>query len=105
MLVPLETLEGWQDAPPVSALEALGLFVGAPVLVTILIAIYVMITSKRERRLAAESGVIEPLWLGGGESRGPMLESGVEPATSNKTAALRAAAPEEERPGGASARW
>lgn len=105
MLVPLETLEGWQDAPPVGALEALGLLVGLPIAATVVIIIYVMITSKREQRLAAESGVIEPLWLGGGESRGPMLESGIEPATSNKTAARRAHAPEEERPGGASARW
>lgn len=105
MLVPLQqTLEGWPDAPVPSVTAQLGLLIGIPVVATVLIAIYVILTQRRERRLIAEAGVVEPLWLGGGESRGPMLESGFEAATSTKVAALRAK-PEDESTGGASARW
>lgn len=111
MLVPLETLEGWPDVETPSVVEQLSLFIGIPLVATILIAIYVVLTRKRESRLAAESGVVEPAWLGGGNTDGPVLESGVESATSNKTAALRAgptprrAETEDEPTGGASARW
>lgn len=114
MLVPLQhTLEGWPDAPIPSITEQLMLYMGAPALITLGIVVYVLLTQKREARLAAEAGVVEPAWLGGGKTDGPVLESGVEAATSNKTSALREgdsspprrAAAEDGATGGASARW
>lgn len=91
MLVPLQTLEGWPDSPVPTVVQQLGLLLGIPLVATLAIVVYVVLTQKRERRLVGRSAVIEPLWLGGGQTMGPMLESGVEPATSNKSAAMRAA--------------
>jgi hypothetical protein len=104
MLVPLETLEGWPAAAKPGALEVLGLLIGLPIAATVLIVIYVALTGKRERRLAYQSKVVEPLWLGGGDHAGSVQDSGVEPATSTKAAALRSGASDEST-GGASARW
>jgi len=106
MLVPLQqTLEGWPDARVPSVPEQLAIYMGVPALLTLAIVVYVLITRKREQRYITGAGAaVEPAWLGGGETSAPVLESGVEPATSNKTAALRAGT-QDEPTGGASGRW
>lgn len=48
MLMPLETLPGWPAAPDPSILQALGLLIGAPLVLGLLIAAGTYLSATRE---------------------------------------------------------
>lgn len=65
MLVPLETLSGWPPAPDPSVLQVLGLLVGFPALVFIVIYAIAQIGSARQAARGTGVGVTDPVWVGG----------------------------------------
>ena len=68
MLVPLETLSGWPQAPDPSVLQVLGLLVGLPLLVFfIVVAISKIVTTAHARRGDIVQAT-DPLWVGAHES-------------------------------------
>jgi hypothetical protein len=93
MLVPLDTLAGWPAAPDPSALQVLGLLVGAPLLVIIVVIAIAKISN------AAGAGdehaeVTEPVWVGGRPEQKTDTQAAIEGGGEAK--------PES---GGAGARW
>jgi len=68
MLVPLETLSGWPQATDPTALQVLGLLVGFPLLVFIIvIAINKIVTTAHARR-GDTIQASDPLWVGAHQS-------------------------------------
>jgi hypothetical protein len=98
MLVPLETLPGWPEAPAPSVLGTLALLVGFPALVSLIIVGIAKL--RRPRSSPDQTG--EPLWLRGEEPAGVAGTSGV-PAIEARRAADSGGEGSER--GGASARW
>lgn len=92
MLVPLETLPGWPEAPTPTALESLGLLIGIPAVVFAVIALLVNAPKLARAAKGTPVTVTEPLWLGGGSRKNLELTAGAESATDLEV-------------GGASARW
>jgi hypothetical protein len=111
MLVPLEgTLPGWPVANEPSALEVLGLLIGIPGLVFVLIAVL----GKGSQLIRAGRGesavaVDEPLWLGAAPAdRSALTSDGTASVPGEGRRALTTAEGSEqgsEQLGGASARW
>lgn len=99
MVVPLETLAGWPAAPQPTVLQTLGLLVGVPLLVFIVvIAINKIVQSIHAKRGTAMPPV-EAMWVGGKE--GPVdIESGPDEAP-----ALESGTEKADQTGGAGARW
>ena len=92
MLVPLDTLEGWPVAPDPSWLQILGLLVGLPLLVMVLV-IGIAKVLNAVRKGDAHEEVTEPVWVGGRP----------EQKTESTAAIEGGQAPPES--GGAGARW
>ena len=98
---------GWEPTDAMSLLDALLLFVGGPLLITLVLVGLVMAPSAiRGGEQAGRSGQSrwsEPLWFGGGDQ--------LEAAPGAHRAALEAPSPspspvsESEPGGGAGARW
>jgi hypothetical protein len=126
MLVPLDTLSGWPQVPDPSILQVLGLLVGIPLLVFIV----VIAISKIGTAAHAERGdpiqASDPLWVGGSQETGvleapsanPGTEAGDEVAASEAVPASARVAEQSpagegnvegddtgEHVGGAGARW
>jgi hypothetical protein len=115
MLVPLETFSGWPQVENPSALQVLGLLVGFPLLVfLIVIAINKIATTAHARRGDVDQAT-DPLWVG---AQSVELEANVNPGleTSEEAPAgdaERASVGEgdvegddtDEHVGGAGARW
>jgi hypothetical protein len=117
MLVPLETLSGWPPVPDPSVLAVLGVLVGFPLVVFIIvIAISKIATSMHESR-GDDLHANDPLWLGDHESAeleaataNPGIEASDQASTSaaGQAPAGEAAAEGDdtgEHVGGAGARW
>ena len=116
-LVPLDiTLFGWPEVPPTSPLQELGLLVGVP-LVVIVIVFAVSQGNKvmRDAKRGPGPHADDPVWMGG---RARSIMGGAEdelPAiTEGERRALEGASPRSATPGtvtpesdagGASARW
>lgn len=122
MLVPLETLPGWPAVETPSVLEILGLLVGIPALLAVLIAGLVKLGAMLEAKRHPQSDVPESVWLNGPAVNGPTPEelrpidgriedAGEVPARTPEEAAADSPGrmlPDEQsegRRGGASARW
>lgn len=111
MLVPLDvTLFGWPEVPPTSPLQELGLLVGIP-LVVILIVFAVSKGNKvmHESRRGPGPHEDDPIWMGG---RARSIMGGAEDEVPALTEGQRreleaspASATAEADAGGASARW
>ena len=111
MLVPLETLSGWPQVETPSTLQVLGLLVGFPVLVfLIVISISKIVTTAHARRGDATQAT-DPLWVG---AQSAELEANVNPgfeisedATVGdaEQAAVGEGDDTGEHVGGAGARW
>lgn len=105
MLVPLEgTLPGWPDAPEPTAMQVLGLLVGIPAVVFVIIALI----GKSRSLISAGRGesddsMDQPLWLGTAPADRAAI-TGAPAAGEGRRAAVEAAEPAIEV-GGASARW
>ena len=111
MLVPLDTLFGWPQAPAVSALEVLGLLAGLPLVVILL----VFAVAKGDAVMKASKNgpgplPSDPIWMGG---RARSIMGGAEDVLTEVEAATRrrqleaspSVATTEEGSGGAGARW
>lgn len=110
MLVPLDqTLFGWPEVPPTSPLVELGLLVGIPLVVIVLVFAVakgnaVLKANKRGPGPHAD----DPVWMGGrsrsimggAEDEVPELAAGGRRELEGSSAATR-----ESDAGGASARW
>lgn len=96
MVVPFETLSGWPEVANPTALQTLGVLVGAPGLVFLAIFALGKASSLIRANQRQSLAVTEPIWLGGGAAAG-QLEQGA-------AVAELPAAPAAEV-GGASARW
>jgi hypothetical protein len=100
MVVPLETLAGWPPAPPPTVLQTLGLLIGIPLLVfLVVIAISKIVTNIHASR-GTGLPPIETMWVGG--KHGPV---DIEP-TPDEARALESGPPQTaDQTGGAGARW
>jgi hypothetical protein len=65
MLVPLETLPGWPEAPSPSLLEVLGLLVGAPLLVIAIIAVLTRVHHATKGNMGTPAVANQPIWVNG----------------------------------------
>jgi hypothetical protein len=92
MLVPLDTLEGWPVAPDPSWLQILGLLVGVPLLVIILVIAIAKISNAVGGGDAHEE-VTEPVWVGG------------RPEAKTESSAAIEGGEAKSESGGAGARW
>ena len=68
MLVPLETLSGWPAAPDPTVLESLGLLIGFPALVFIIVFAVAKIGTVAQASSAAPTPMTDPVWVGGRET-------------------------------------
>jgi hypothetical protein len=81
MLVPLETLSGWPAAPDPSALQVLGLLVGLPLLVFIVVIAIAKIGAAAHAGRGDIIDASDPLWVGGGQQTGLLEASTANPGT------------------------
>jgi hypothetical protein len=110
MLVPLETLAGWPPAPNPNPLEVLGLLIGLPLVVVVIISVLIKRRSLSAAGRGSHDSYTDPTWVG--------AKAGVEEILGDDNAAGQAAiqggpAVDKEAEqakaagdrGGASARW
>lgn len=105
MLVPLQgTLPGWPLASEPTAMQLLGLLVGIPFLVFVIIA---LITKSgdliRAGRGETDDTMDQPLWLGSAPADHSAITG--PPAGGGRRAAIEAGSESTVEVGGASARW
>ena len=94
MVVPLDTLAGWPAVPDPTVLQSLGLLIGFPALVAVIVFAIAKIgnAAKAKRTPTVEAG--DPLWVGG-RSQGELEASGPDQAGDGDSSPV----------GGAGARW
>lgn len=75
-----EVPEGWSNPPDVSALDALLLLVGGPLLLLVLIvgAVYVPALARGEKVAPGAGGRVEDQWFGGPRTDNRELPAGAE---------------------------
>jgi hypothetical protein len=97
MLVPLETLAGWPEAPTPPLLQVLGLLVGFPVLAMVIAFAIAKIGTSVQASRGEAAPTAESVWVGGRQAGGEIEAApemhGVGAEDDDKT------------PGGAGARW
>ncbi|SDT15156.1 hypothetical protein SAMN04488543_3162 [Friedmanniella luteola] len=74
MLVPLDTLPGWPEAPSPSVLQVLGLLVGAPLLVIAVIAVLSRVHHAVKGNVGTPGVANQPIWVNG-ERVEPSIQS------------------------------
>ena len=75
MLVPLETLPGWPEVNGPTPLQSLGLLVGIPLLITLIIFGIGQLGSTRQSS-SSDRGVTESTWVGASPSGGSGISAG-----------------------------
>jgi hypothetical protein len=103
MLVPDETLSGWPAVADPSILQTLGLLVGLPLVVIIIVFLVAKAGNVAKAGRQTDRQVTDPVWLGGRKD-GDADSSGDVPALESSTAGAATRTAEEET-GGAGARW
>jgi hypothetical protein len=115
MLVPLETLSGWPQVPDPTILQVLGLLVGIPLLIFLIVIAIARIGTAAHARRGDIIQASDPLWVGAHESSA-LEAAGANPGAGEQ-AAVAAAGDEQvegeevkgddtgEHVGGAGARW
>jgi hypothetical protein len=96
MLLPLDTLAGWPAAKPPTVLQSLGLLVGAPLLVAIIVFAIAKIGTTVQANRGETPSAADSVWLGGREAGGE-IEAAPEMHD--------VGAEDDKTPGGAGARW
>jgi len=104
MLVPLDTLEGWPTAPDPSWLQILGLLVGLPLLV-IVVVIAIAKGLNAARKGDAHEEVTEPVWVGGRPEQKTESTAAIEDGQKTESTAAIEGAQAPSESGGAGARW
>ena len=97
MLLPLDTLAGWPAAKDPTVLQTLGLLVGAPLLVAIVVWAIAKIGTTVQAGRGEAPPVADSVWVGGRQAGGE-IEAAPE---------LHGVGAEDDdrTPGGAGARW
>jgi hypothetical protein len=97
MVVPLDTLAGWPPAPVPTTLQVLGLLVGIPLLVALVVFGIAKIGTTVQAGRGEAPPVADSVWVGGRQAGGE-IEAAPE---------LHGVGAEddEKSPGGAGARW
>ena len=65
MVLPLETLPGWPDVETPSFLEVLGLLVGAPLLVVLIVAVITRVHHAVKGNVGTPAVANQPIWVNG----------------------------------------
>ncbi len=79
--MPLETLSGWPAAPDPSTLEVLGLLVGFPLLVFIVVIAIAKIGTAAHAGRGDVIQATDPLWVGGEQQTGVLEAPSANPGT------------------------
>jgi hypothetical protein len=102
MLVPIETLSGWPAVADPTILQTLGLLVGLPVLVMVIVFAIAKAGNVVQAGRQTDRQVTDPVWVGGRKT-GEVDSFGDVPALESSSAAAPTGS--AEQPGGAGARW
>ena len=102
MLVPQETLSGWPAVADPTLPQTLGLLVGLPVLVMVIVFAIAKAGNVVQAGRRTDRQVTDPVWVGGRKD-GAADGSGDVPALESSSTA--AATSGTEQTGGAGARW
>jgi hypothetical protein len=111
MVVPLETLPGWPNVQEPSILHVLGLLVGAPLLIILVVAVITRVHHAVKGNVGTPSVMNQPVWVEGrrieSASQAPKSQSSQESMAAGHEAvgARRAREDEADDKGGAGARW
>lgn len=110
MVVPLETLPGWPNVEEPSLLHVLGLLVGAPLLVILLVAVITRVHHAVKGNVGTPAVMNQPVWVGGrrieSASEAPKTDTGRESIEAGHQAVSdRRERDAEDDKGGAGARW
>lgn len=110
MLVPLETLPGWPNVEDPSFLHVLGLLVGAPLLVILVVAVITRVHHAVKGNVGTPSVMNQPIWVNGrrieSASQAPKSDTAQESMEGGHQAITERLDREaEEDRGGAGARW
>jgi hypothetical protein len=97
MLLPLDTLAGWPAAKEPTVLQSLGLLVGAPLLVAIVVFAIAKIGTTVQAGRGEAPPVADSVWVGGRQAGGE-----IEAAPEMHGVG---AEDDDRTPGGAGARW
>jgi hypothetical protein len=81
MLVPLETLSGWPQVPNPSILQVLGLLVGIPLLVFLVVIAISKIGTAAHAGRGDSVEASDPLWVGGSQETGALEAPSANPGT------------------------
>lgn len=108
MVVPLDTLAGWPEATSPTALQMLGLLVGLPVLVFVIVVGWAKVSNLIQAKRGEDVAGTDPVWLGGPNQPAPAdigeqtaaIDAG--PADGGGSHAVEGDGADA---GGASARW
>jgi hypothetical protein len=106
MLVPLETLPGWPDVRSPSFLEVLGLLVGAPLLVILLVAVIARVHHAVKGNMGTPAVANQPIWVNGRRiEASAQSDESRDSIEAGRRAVTERAEREDESTGGAGARW
>ena len=106
--MPLETLSGWPQVENPSPLQVLGLLVGIPLLIAIIVIAIIEIGARAHAGRGDSIQASDPLWVGGSQETGALEAPSANPGTeaSGEVAAGDGEGDETgEHVGGAGARW
>jgi hypothetical protein len=81
MLVPLETLSGWPQVENPSPLQVLGLLVGIPLLIAIIVIAITEIGARAHAGRGDSIQASDPLWVGGSQETGALEAPSANPGT------------------------
>ena len=81
MLVPLETLSGWPQVENPSPLQVLGLLVGIPLLIAIIVIAIIEIGARAHAGRGDSIQASDPLWVGGSQETGALEAPSAKPGT------------------------
>jgi hypothetical protein len=96
MVVPLETLPGWPNVQDPSVLHVLGLLVGAPLVVILVVAAITRIHHAVKGNVGTPAVMNQPVWVNGRR---------IESASGRRAITERLERESEDDKGGAGARW
>jgi hypothetical protein len=112
MLVPLETFSGWPQVANPSLLQSLGLLIGIPLLIAVIVIALIELRARARARRGDDPQASDPLWVGARESAEvePVSDDGTITSDQATREAISAQENVEggdtgEHVGGAGARW
>jgi hypothetical protein len=112
MLVPLETFSGWPQVANPSPLQSLGLLIGIPLLIAVIVIALIELRARARARRGDDPQASDPLWVGARESTElePVSDDGATVTGDQATPEAEAADAQVEgdtgeHVGGAGARW